>query len=105
MHTTGDGYNQMATEQAFYALTSYNRVANGSTSLYNMSDVEPKNVKYDINGDKYVDIKDATMIQKFIAKFNTPTLSQAVKADINNNGIVSIGDATTIQKYISGMTV
>ncbi|MCM1530223.1 MAG: cadherin-like beta sandwich domain-containing protein [Alistipes sp.] len=39
-HIAGDGGNGMATDQAAYALVSYNRLMNGQTSLYDMSDVE-----------------------------------------------------------------
>lgn len=101
MHTADSGYNQMATEQAFYALVSYKRVASGNTSLYNMSDVEPKSVKYDINGDGKIDVNDATLIQKFVSKFAEPTLSQSVRADLDDNGSITVRDATIIQKYIS----
>ena len=34
------GTNQMATEQAFYALVAYDRFQNGENALYDMSDVE-----------------------------------------------------------------
>ncbi|MBQ5584608.1 MAG: DUF4430 domain-containing protein, partial [Ruminiclostridium sp.] len=35
----GSGSNQMATEQAFYALVAYDRFRSGKTALYDMSDV------------------------------------------------------------------
>lgn len=38
-HTKDGGVNQMATEQAAYALVAYDRWKNGKTSLYDMSDV------------------------------------------------------------------
>lgn len=38
-HVSSGGVDQMATEQAYYALTSYQRFQNGQTSLYDMSDV------------------------------------------------------------------
>lgn len=38
-HLLGDQTNQMATEQAFYALTAAYRAEQGMTSLYDMSDV------------------------------------------------------------------
>lgn len=38
-HEGNASYNQMATEQAFYALVSWYRLRNGETSLYDMSDV------------------------------------------------------------------
>ena len=37
-HAKGEDYNQMATEQAAYALVAYDRWKNGKTSLYDMSD-------------------------------------------------------------------
>lgn len=38
-HVAGGGYNQMSTEQAFYAMVAYRRFLNGKTTLYDMSDV------------------------------------------------------------------
>lgn len=37
-HVASDGGNQMATEQAFYALVSYDRYKNNKNTLYNMTD-------------------------------------------------------------------
>lgn len=38
-HTKNSEYNQMATEQVFYALTAYYRLCNNKNFLYNMTDV------------------------------------------------------------------
>ena len=38
-HEGNESYDQMATEQAFYAMVSWYRLRNGETSLYDMSDV------------------------------------------------------------------
>jgi len=38
-HLLGEEANQMATEQALYALAAAHRAEQGMTSLYNMSDV------------------------------------------------------------------
>jgi len=38
-HITGQGTDQMATEQAYYAMVAYERMMSGDTSLYDMSDV------------------------------------------------------------------
>lgn len=38
-HIKGSSSNQMATEQAFYAMTALNRYENNKTSVYDMSDV------------------------------------------------------------------
>lgn len=45
LHISGSGYDQMATEQAYYAMTAYSRMKDGKTSLYDMSDVEIKSDK------------------------------------------------------------
>lgn len=97
-HIIGGGYNQMATEQAYYALVSYSRVKNGKTSLYDMSDV--KKLRYDVNGDGVININDCTMIQKYAASLAELTDEQLKKADCNNDGIVNVIDATTLQKII-----
>ena len=39
-HVLSAGANQMATEQAYYALTAYERFTGGKTRLYDMTDVE-----------------------------------------------------------------
>lgn len=38
-HVSDQGYDQMATEQGYYALTAYSRFKNGENSLYDMTDV------------------------------------------------------------------
>ena len=98
-HVKDSGYNQMATEQAYYALVSYNRVKNGKTSLYDMSDV--KELIYDVNGDGVVNVQDCTLIQKYSADLAELTDEQLKKADCNNDGIVNVIDATTLQKILA----
>lgn len=98
-HVKDSGYNQMATEQAYYALVSYNRVKNGKTSLYDMSDV--KNLRYDVNGDGVVNIQDCTLIQKYSADLAMLSDEQLKKADCNNDGFVNVIDATTLQKILA----
>lgn len=97
-HTKGSSYNQMATEQAYYALVSYYRLMGGKTSLYDMTDV--KYLKYDINGDGTFNIIDCTMIQKYSASLISFTDLQFAKADCNNDGVVNILDATELQKIL-----
>ena len=97
-HVKGSGYNQMATEQAYYALVSYNRVKNGKTSLYDMSDV--KSLMYDVNGDGVLNIVDCTLIQKYAVSLAELTDEQLKKADCNKDGTVNVIDATTLQKII-----
>lgn len=97
-HVKDGGYNQMATEQAYYALVSYNRVKNGKTSLYDMSDA--KNLMYDVNGDGVLNIVDCTLIQKYAVSLAELTDEQLKKADCNKDGAVNVIDATTLQKMI-----
>ncbi len=97
-HIKDGGYNQMATEQAYYALVSYNRVRNGKTSLYDMSDV--KSLIYDVNGDGVLNIVDCTLIQKYAVSLAELTDEQLKKADCNKDGTVNVIDATTLQKII-----
>lgn len=59
---------------------------------------EPVTLMGDVNGDRYVDILDAAMIQKFAvnkAEFNR---AQKRTADYNKDGKIDILDATAIQK-------
>lgn len=97
-HVKDSGYNQMATEQAYYALVSYNRVKNGKTSLYDMSDA--KKLTYDVNGDGVLNIVDCTLIQKYAVSLAELTDEQLKKADCNKDDTVNVIDATTLQKII-----
>lgn len=101
-HIIGGNYDQMATEQAFYALVSYERLISGQTSLYDMTDVFAKPfVPCDVNFDGKADIDDATLIQKYIAESAEFDLEQINIADCDKDGRVTIDDVTLIQKYIA----
>lgn len=47
-----------------------------------------------------IDIKDATLIQKYLADIETLDATQLSVADYNQDGEVNIMDATAIQKYL-----
>lgn len=49
-HILTDSVNGMATDQAMYALVAYDRLAEGKTSLYNMTDVIAVNEKSNTDG-------------------------------------------------------
>ena len=99
-HTADGSYNQMATEQGFYALVAYNRFINGNNSLYDMTDASPDSVKYDVDGNGYVDVSDATIIQKYLAGTAKLSSTQIARADVDNDGSVTVVDATFIQKQL-----
>ena len=57
----------------------------------------------DANEDTEVNIKDATLIQKHIARLETLSETGFVLADADEDTDVNIKDATAIQKFIAGM--
>jgi len=57
----------------------------------------------DVNKDGKLNIRDATLIQKAIAKMETLDESQNTLADFDQNGKVNVKDATAIQKKIAGL--
>lgn len=58
-----------------------------------------KGILGDVNGDGKVNVKDATLIQKFAAKLIDLTDAEKLRADVNGDGKVNVKDATAIQKY------
>ena len=52
----------------------------------------------DIDRDNNINVKDATLLQKYIASLEKLDDKQQIFADANNNGSIDINDATTIQK-------
>ena len=99
-HEQNGKYNQMATEQCYYALADYIRSKSNKTSLYKMTDAF-----YDINGDYLVNINDALLIQKNVALLVDFNDTQTKNSDINTDGYVTIGDVTSLQRYIAGYGV
>ncbi len=98
---TNTTYNQMATEQSFYAFVSFDRLANGKTSLYDMTDRIAANYKTgDVNLDGTVSVVDTTLVQKAVINLETLSKVSSIKADVNGDGVIDIVDATLIQKII-----
>lgn len=57
----------------------------------------------DANLDEKINIKDATIIQKYAASLETLSDIQLITADANGDEKVNVKDATAIQKYVAGM--
>lgn len=57
----------------------------------------------DVNNDKTVDIKDASLIQKYVTRAVSSSEINVKNADIDKNGRVDISDATYIQKLLAGL--
>ena len=97
-HNIGGEYNQMSTEQAFYAMTAANRLREGKSSLYDMCDLL---TEYDLNLDGAVDITDATLAQKAIAELETLNLRQLKIAGADSQGEIKVTFVTETQRYIA----
>ncbi|MDP4120778.1 MAG: dockerin type I repeat-containing protein, partial [Bacillota bacterium] len=59
----------------------------------------------DVNNDNVVNLKDATLIQKYLAGLENFSKNQMLVASkvINNKTEVSLKDVTTIQEYLVGI--
>ena len=64
----------------------------------------------DVNKDGYLDVKDVTQLQMFLAKYKnndgTPLLDEAnpqdfAIADFNANNIIDVADVTEIQMFLA----
>ncbi len=59
-------------------------------------------IRGDVNGDGYVNIKDANLIQKYVAKVGDgPIELNLEQADVNLDGAISIMDSTCLQKIVA----
>ena len=67
------------------------------------ADPEIVGILGDANVDSDVNIKDATAIQKHIAKLESLTDTGFILADVDASSDVNIKDATAIQKFIAGI--
>lgn len=64
---------------------------------------EPEFALGDVNMDGKLNIRDATLIQKYLAKLSTLTEAEKDLADFDLNGKVNVRDATAIQKKIANL--
>ncbi len=68
-----------------------------------MDDAYTENVTGDVNLDGKLNIKDATLLQKHLAKIASLGTTALRLADFDQNSKVNIRDATAIQKKIAGL--
>ena len=78
----------------FYASSNYGYVCEWEEIFYQ---------KGDVNKDGKINIKDATAIQKHLAKLIELDDEALELADFDDNRKVSVRDATAIQKFIAGI--
>ena len=79
------------------------------SGLYDLEDISRKidalyngPVFGDVNGDGYVTISDATLIQQASIELVSFTDLQKQVADVNGDGKVNVLDASCVQRYIAG---
>lgn len=76
----------------------------GIDNILTLWDVETENVNYgDVNGDKVININDASLVQLYINK-NEGTIVDEKIADVNRDGIITVADVTAIQLIAAGRT-
>ena len=61
----------------------------------------PEPIKYDVDGNGTVNVLDATLVQKYVAKITNLTETQKIVADANGDGNISVLDTTHIQKVVA----
>lgn len=77
--------------------------APSETTPTEATDPEPEYAMGDANMDGKVNIRDATLIQKYLAKLVSLTDEQKSYSDFDQNGKVNVRDVTAIQKWIVGL--
>ena len=103
-HLKGQGMDGMATEQGYYALTSYIRMRDGKTTLYDMSDVTLKVGKVTDSGDngnsgttddaqQKKDQAAADKVEKLIDAIGTVTVNSETRIKKARNAYDRLTDA------------
>lgn len=54
----------------------------------------------DVDGDGVCNIRDATILRRYVAKWDGVTVNE-LAADVNNDGIVNIRDATILRRHVA----
>ena len=76
----------------------------GIDNILSLWDVEKETVKYgDVNGDKVININDASLVQLYINKNEGTKVDENI-ADVNRDGIITVADVTAIQLIATGKT-
>ncbi len=55
----------------------------------------------DANGDRKVDIRDVTAIQRHLAEFKLLDGARLLSADVDGDGYITVADATALQEYFA----
>lgn len=69
------------------------------TTTQPVTDPSGKAIYGDVNGDGFVSVVDATLVQKHVVKMETLSADKQILADVNGDNSITVMDATAIQKY------
>lgn len=87
------------------ASTDTDYVATKSATMYVVKDSEKALHYGDADLDQVVSVMDATLIQRYIAKFDDKLSANALLCcDADGNGMIDIRDCTNIQRYLAGLS-
>ena len=106
-NSTDNSYTWTPTEAGIYdiSVTVTDEDGNTCTSskMFTVGSVSQEYELGDVNLDGYVNVKDATLIQKYSINLCELNETQVKLADIDGNGTINVIDATCIQKKINGL--
>lgn len=71
--------------------------------VYTVGEASSEKLFGDTNGDGKIDVKDATLIQKYIVQKADIAQENLSVADYNKDGRIDVKDATAIQKSVLNM--
>lgn len=106
-NSTGNSYTWTPTEAGVYEISVTVTDEDGNTctssKMFTVGNVSQEYELGDVNLDGYVNVKDATLIQKYSINLCELNETQVKLADIDGNGTINVIDATCIQKKINGL--
>lgn len=71
--------------------------------LYNVGEASSEKLLGDANGDGKVDVKDATLIQKYVVLMADIAPENLSVADYNKDGRIDVKDSSAVQKSVLNM--
>ncbi|MGN0499815.1 MAG: dockerin type I repeat-containing protein, partial [Ruminococcus sp.] len=74
----------------------------GAVATVTVTDVTPKSLVGDVDGNQVIDANDVTALQMYIAKYDMPYEVDFMRADVDCDHKVNVLDVTALQKYVAG---
>jgi len=103
-NTTTNTAKWTPSKDGSYSLKFVAKDSNGKTvektMLYNVGEASSEKLLGDANGDGKVDVKDATLIQKYVVLMADIAPENLSVADYNKDGKIDVKDSSAIQKSV-----